>query len=279
MPMRFADLDGSLIDVYQAATQMPDESGLTYATHINTLLDNAIGAPGYYGVVTTNMHTDFADHAGQKTVVNAALARGVPVVSARQMLTWLDGRNASSFANLDWNAGTLTFSIAPGAGSNGLQAMLPTRGANGSLQALTRDGNPVTIATQTIKGIEYAVFAATAGNYTATFAVDTAPPTITAVAAVPAAGDTATVTWTTDEPATSRVDYGTSIGSLNLNVTDQALVTSHSVQLTGLQPSTTYHFRVSSTDAANNTATSPNPPADPATFTTPTASVDRHDRR
>ena len=58
MPMRFADLDGSMIDVYQAATQMTDESGLTYATNINTLLDNAIGAPGYYGVVTTNMHTD-----------------------------------------------------------------------------------------------------------------------------------------------------------------------------------------------------------------------------
>ena len=126
--MRFADLDGSLIDVYQAATQMTDESGMTYATHINTLLDNAIGAPGYYGVVTTNMHTDFANHAGQKTVVNAALARGVPVVSARQMLTWLDGRNGSSFAYLAWNAGTLTFSIAPGAGANGLQAMLPTRG-------------------------------------------------------------------------------------------------------------------------------------------------------
>ena len=31
MPMRFADLDGSLIDVYQAATQMTDESGMDYA--------------------------------------------------------------------------------------------------------------------------------------------------------------------------------------------------------------------------------------------------------
>ena len=58
MPMRFADLDGSLIDVYQAATQMTDESGMTYSTHISTLLDNAIGAPGYYGVFTMNMHTD-----------------------------------------------------------------------------------------------------------------------------------------------------------------------------------------------------------------------------
>ena len=111
-------------------------------THINTLLDNAIGAPGYYGVVTTNMHTDSGTHAGQQTVVNAALAKGVPVVSARQMLTWLDGRNGSSFANLAWNAGTLTFSIARGAGSNGLQAMLPTQGANGTLQTLTRGGEP-----------------------------------------------------------------------------------------------------------------------------------------
>ena len=65
MPMRFADLDGSLIDVYQAATQMTDESGMTYSTHINTLLDNAIGAPGYYGAFTMNMHTDNAQPSGR----------------------------------------------------------------------------------------------------------------------------------------------------------------------------------------------------------------------
>ena len=33
MPMRFADLDGTLIDVYQAATQMTDESGQTLPVH------------------------------------------------------------------------------------------------------------------------------------------------------------------------------------------------------------------------------------------------------
>ena len=58
MPMRFADLDGSLIDVYQAATQMTDESGQTYPCTIDTLLDNALGPEGYYGVFTANMHTD-----------------------------------------------------------------------------------------------------------------------------------------------------------------------------------------------------------------------------
>ena len=49
--------DGTLIDVYQAATQMTDESGQTYPYTINTLLDNAIGTTGYYGAFTANMHT------------------------------------------------------------------------------------------------------------------------------------------------------------------------------------------------------------------------------
>ena len=58
MPMRFADLDGSMIDVYQAATQMTDESGQSYPFTIDALLDRALGPEGYYGVFTANMHTD-----------------------------------------------------------------------------------------------------------------------------------------------------------------------------------------------------------------------------
>ena len=100
MPMRFADLDGSMIDVYQAATQMTDESGQSYPFTIDTLLDNALGPEGYYGVFTANMHTDNASLRGSDAIVASAQARGVPVVSARQMLTWLDGRNGSSFGSI-----------------------------------------------------------------------------------------------------------------------------------------------------------------------------------
>ncbi len=58
MPMRFANLDGSMVDVYQATTQMTDESGQTFPFNIDALLDNAIGVNGYYGAFTANMHTD-----------------------------------------------------------------------------------------------------------------------------------------------------------------------------------------------------------------------------
>ena len=44
MPMRFTDTDGSMIDVFQANTNMTDESGQSYPFTPNTLLDRALGA-------------------------------------------------------------------------------------------------------------------------------------------------------------------------------------------------------------------------------------------
>ena len=126
MPMRFADSDGSMIDVYQAATQMTDESDQTYPFTINSLLDKALGPEGYYGVFTANMHTDSASSSGADAIVASAQARGVPVVSAAQMLKWLDGRNGSSFNSLSWSGNKLDFTIDVGAGANGLRAMVPT---------------------------------------------------------------------------------------------------------------------------------------------------------
>ena len=51
MPMRFADMDGSLIDAYQMPTQMTDETNMDYSSFCNAVLDKAIGPEGYYGVV------------------------------------------------------------------------------------------------------------------------------------------------------------------------------------------------------------------------------------
>ena len=82
MPMRFAKTDGTMIDVYQAATQMTDESGQTYPLHADVLLDRALGAEGYYGAFVANMHTDYDRHPGSEAIVLSAQARGVPVISA-----------------------------------------------------------------------------------------------------------------------------------------------------------------------------------------------------
>ena len=58
MAMRFATTNGNLIDVYQATTQMTDESGQSYPFTAEALMDRALGPEGYYGAFVANMHTD-----------------------------------------------------------------------------------------------------------------------------------------------------------------------------------------------------------------------------
>jgi len=64
------------------------------------------------------------------------------------------------------------------------------------------------------------------------------------------------VTWTTDEAATSYIDWGLTTDYGETPFGNSTLSLSHSVQMTGLVAGTTYHYRVRSTDALNNTAAS-----------------------
>jgi hypothetical protein len=64
----------------------------------------------------------------------------------------------------------------------------------------------------------------------------------------------ATITWTTDQASSSQVDYGTTSAYGSSSALSQTLVTSHSVQLSGLTANTTYHYRVDSTDAGGTTS-------------------------
>jgi hypothetical protein len=169
-PMRFADLDGTTIDVYQENTNMTDESGQAYPATVNTLLDNALGSQGFYGAFGTNVHTDnAAPQVDDEAIVGAAQARGVPVISYKQLLDWTDGRNSSTIRSLSWSGGTLTFTTTVAAKANGLQTMLPVQGPSGTLNAITLAGSPVSYTVQTIKGIQYALFAAATGTYQASY--------------------------------------------------------------------------------------------------------------
>ncbi|MEM3396507.1 MAG: S8 family serine peptidase [Thermoplasmata archaeon] len=121
-----------------------------------------------------------------------------------------------------------------------------------------------------VKSADAAGNLATSSDYTFTTssASDTTPPVISNVAASGITANSATITWTTDEASTSVVEYGTTT-SYGQTATGSSGVTSHSVTLSGLTASTTYHFRVKSADAAGNLATSSD-----YTFTTLANSTD-----
>ncbi len=93
----------------------------------------------------------------------------------------------------------------------------------------------------------------------------TNPPAISDVSAFDISYSSTTITWTTDKPSTSQVEYGEVIyreagdpGYVSFYSTplDENLVTSHSVTLSGLESNTTYRYRVKSKDSSGNEAVS-----------------------
>ena len=89
---------------------------------------------------------------------------------------------------------------------------------------------------------------------------DTKAPTISNVSTTGIGNYSATITWYTDEPSSSQVEYGTSTSyglvypsqPQNNPVEGYAGVTKHIVNLTRLPSNTTHHFRVKSIDVDNN---------------------------
>ncbi len=85
---------------------------------------------------------------------------------------------------------------------------------------------------------------------------DRAPPLIYAVTASGVTETGATITWTTDEGATSQVEYGLTTGYGAITPPVEKLSYDHSVALFGLAADTTYHYRVRSKDVYGNEAIS-----------------------
>ncbi len=165
MNMRFTNVTGGLIDVYQGVTNF--ENTVTPASAINTVLDNATGSTGYYGIFGT--HYDMSDTFNTTLYSNISTHSNVAMISSQQALSWLDGRNSSTFSNLSGSNGRYGFDITAGEGATGLRAMMPVEDAGGTITNIKLAGNTVSYQAQAVKGVQYAVFDANPGSYTVTY--------------------------------------------------------------------------------------------------------------
>lgn len=116
-----------------------------------------------------------------------------------------------------------------------------------------------------VKGKDKAGNEAVSDTYSFTTATDTRPPQIMNLkvigGTIPPVGFAAgeikaqlVITWDTDEPSTSQVEYGEGAGSSysQKSQEDGNLTTNHTVILSGLTPSKVYHMRAISKDAGGN---------------------------
>jgi hypothetical protein len=189
--------------------------------------------------VSVGMYADAAGHPG------AMLTQGI----------------IGSITNAGWNTATVP-SVSVASGTQYWLALLAPLGAGvlkyrdkccaspivSESASQASDGSLPTTWTRTSSWSDgpASIYAATAA----------APgPVLTQVAAAPT-NTGATITWTTDVPATSQVAYGPTAQLGTSTPLDAALTTSHSVTISGLLPGTQYFFQVSSADASQQLSTS-----------------------
>jgi hypothetical protein len=264
-PMRFMDANGTLLPIYGQHTNLVDEelapevgvAGLSLQAALDVsrqTIDDSVG--GYHTVIATQFHVDYFGFGGVNPWVlqttDYALQRGAMPLSADAWLTFVKQRATTAIANSVWANNALAFDVSPGGANQ--TVLLPLQFRGSSLTGAQRNGSPVSYGTLTVNSIGYAAVPASGGSYVASYAGDTTPPQISNVA-VTTTSASATVTWTTDEAATRLVLYGLG-SSLDQQASASGMGTSHSVTIEGLQPSTSYSYQASSTDASQNTNTS-----------------------
>jgi hypothetical protein len=204
----------------------------------------------HYRVISSDAAGNLATSADNTFTTLPAPDTTPPVIS---------GLTAS---NISSSASVITWSTNEGATS---QVEYGTTMSYGSTSAL--NSTPVTSHSRSLSGltssntyhyrvrsIDAAGNQAVSGDNTFTTSPlpDTTPPVISSINEGSVTSTSATITWNTDEGATSQVEYGTTTAYGSTSALNSTLVTSHSRSLSGLTSSTTYHYRVRSMDAAGN---------------------------
>jgi hypothetical protein len=83
---------------------------------------------------------------------------------------------------------------------------------------------------------------------------DFTPPVLSAVSATTGTS-TAAISWLTDKPSSTQVQYGTTTAYGSQTTLSNSMVTSHAAIITGLRVGTVYHYNARSADALGNVGT------------------------
>ena len=86
-------------------------------------------------------------------------------------------------------------------------------------------------------------------------ATDTTAPTFLDVTEETPTANTIFINWSLDEGATGYIEYGSTTGYGSETAFEDAYLTYHRQQITGLSAGTTYYYRITSVDASGNAAT------------------------
>ena len=235
------------------------------------ITDTTVFAPGLNTV--TFSFIDAAGNVGTADSVVVVIGGGQPSLSValvgtiaaagQQNATLRVTNNGTANAlNLNISLGSTKTLVGTGTVTlvSGLPAAIPLLGPSQSFDIPIAVNVPTTVQRFTLsEGLTMTNYAGAALSTTATQAIipkDVTAPTITVGPSITVTSTSMTIDWTTNEPATSRIDWGVGTSTNRVLPDDSVYVTVHSKTITGLLPNTMYSVIVSGKDQAGNNRSS-----------------------
>ncbi len=237
-------------------------SETTYTVQLTGLMD---GTKYFYKVDTFDSDGD--EYSGD---INSFTTLPRPKISNVQLQNVYDVPDSE--IEVDWTSNTEISSIVtyhPEDNPADSRDVVDVNLVSGPHKLIIKGLNPVKTYHVVVKGIDKAGNEAISDDYSFTTASDTRPPEISNLSVE---GESTTmsgsnsnsssqlvVSWNTDEPATSQVEFGEGVNAYYTQKTseDSNLTYNHLVVVSGLIPSQVYHLRAASKDAAGNLRNSP----------------------
>ncbi len=186
LPMRFADQDGRMLNIYQQVTQFGDEYFLEVPWSGDVVLGAAQGVEtttnfiqssldGNFAAVTINFHSDTFDLPDYYRLpaielltgtLNAAYTRGVPIWSVQRWLDFTTMRQNTRFEAYRWQDKKLGFDLAAEKYSrDGLSLLIPPVNNQSMLQTVRVDGQPAAFEPWKVGGISYGLVRLEPGSH------------------------------------------------------------------------------------------------------------------
>ncbi len=170
--MKFADLRGDIINVYQQLNNVYDQQYMEhddkegYFNCFKGLMDRSLGGEAYsfISVKAHNAEYFFSEIPLMK-MLDYANSKGIPVWTELKLLEFLRAKNEAAFRNLIWKDNQLSFEVKSTLKhSNTLTCMLPFVHNGKTIRSIKRDGSEQPYSVRSIKGFDYAVLTIAPGS-------------------------------------------------------------------------------------------------------------------
>ena len=164
LPMKFADVSGKVIHVYQQLNNVYDQQYMEhkdqdgYYNAFKGLMDRSLNNE-VYSTISVRAHNNeyFFSKVPLMKMLDYSRSKGIPVWTELQFLEFLKVKDEAKFSDLQWSGSRLTFTIRSSlTHQRGLTCLIPYAYNGKRIHGIVSNGTSLSYAIKSVKGFDYA---------------------------------------------------------------------------------------------------------------------------